>query len=147
MKRCFLLCIIFYGINGFSQVSSISLDLFVGTWKAVDSPNYEVWEKINDSLFVGNSFELNGKEKTLNEVFYMEKRNDSIIYTATVFNQNKGKSIPFVLKTSIAETFSFENENHDFPKKIQYHFINLKKLEVRISGDVEEPFIINLEKH
>ena len=54
---------------------------------------------------------------------------------ATVPDQNEGRTIQFTLNTEIKSYFSFENEKHDFPKKIQYKKITDDEIEITVLGD------------
>lgn len=65
---------------------------------------------------------------------------NKVIYEATVPDQNEGKAIPFTLNNDIKEYLSFENIEHDFPKKIQYKRINEDEIEVTVLGDEGKGF-------
>jgi len=65
----------------------------------------------------------------------IKKIGNRIIYEATVPNQNDGETIQFTLNTEIKLYFSFENDKHDFPKKIQYKKISDNEIEVAVLGD------------
>ncbi len=64
----------------------------------------------------------------------------------TVFNQNDGKGIPFTLKSLEKNLFSFENPQHDFPKKIQYKILNSNELYVSVLGEKDKGFSYKLMK-
>ena len=62
-------------------------------------------------------------------------------------NQNAGKAIDFVLNQIDENTYSFENPNHDFPKKIIYKKVSDSELFVVVQGkDVTEAFNYTLLK-
>ena len=64
--------------------------------------------------------------------------NQKVEYLATVPTQNQAKTISFILNPKVKECFSFENMDHDFPKKIQYHKINAKKVQAVLIGERDE---------
>jgi len=115
-------------------------DFMVGTWKMEGKEQYEVWDKNEDIDLVGYSYKLNNNEKTITETLTIKRVEGQIIYEATVPDQNEGRTVPFTLNTNIKSYLSFENDNHDFPKKIQYKKIGDGEIEVTVSGDEGEGF-------
>jgi transcriptional regulator with PAS, ATPase and Fis domain len=111
------------------------LDILLGTWKVEGKNVYEVWERNEDNDLVGYSFIMQDKQRKITETLSIKKIGDQIVYEATVPDQNEGKSIQFILNTKIDSLLSFENEMHDFPKKIQYKRIKKNILEVSVLGE------------
>jgi hypothetical protein len=62
-----------------------------------------------------------------------------MIYTATVLKENQGKGVNFML-TKTDSTFTFENPNHDFPKKIVYQKLNDTEIFVQVSDGKQKVF-------
>ena len=89
---------------------------------------------------IGHSYKLNNNQKTISETLTIKKAGNQIIYEATVPDQNEGKTIQFILSTKIKTYFSFENDKHDFPKKIQYKKITDDEILVTVLGDKGEGF-------
>ncbi len=116
------------------------IDFLVGTWKMEGKEQYEVWEKNKNNELIGHSYKLNNNQKTISETLLIKKTGNQIIYEATVPDQNEGKTIQFILNTDIKSHLSFENDKHDFPKKIQYKKINDDEIEVTVLGDKGKGF-------
>lgn len=133
-------------VHSCSNVATKDLDLFIGTWKVEGKAQYEVWEKISSNAYKGYAYRLNNNEKSITETLSIKVDNNDVIFEATVPDQNEGRTVQFLLNTDNDSCFSFENEDHDFPKKIQYKKINDGQMEVRVLGDNDEGFSYMLYK-
>ena len=109
-------------------------DFLLGTWKMEDKEQYEVWEKNKEGNLQGYSYKMQDDRKKRMESLSIKKEDHQIIYEALVPNQNEGQAIPFVLNTELKDLLSFENEQHDFPKKIQYQKISEQEILVKVLG-------------
>jgi len=139
MKILSLICVL--GLfSACSENKTSELDFFAGTWKMEGKEQYEVWEKNEHNELNGYSYKLNNNEKTILETLTIKKIGNQIVFEATVPDQNEGKTIQFILNTEINLYFSFENDKHDFPKKIQYKKITDNEIEVTVLGDEGEGF-------
>ncbi|MCB0656971.1 MAG: SRPBCC domain-containing protein [Saprospiraceae bacterium] len=128
-------------------VAQSSFPLFLqGTWQVDGKNNFEGWEMVTATHLRGSSYSINGEQKRSLETLDIYEQNGRIFYAATVPNQNDGKTIPFVLEYADGTTFSFENEEHDFPKKIVYTFRSDHKLSVRVSGSDGQGFTLEMTK-
>jgi hypothetical protein len=119
---------------------SSELDFLVGTWKRDNKEQFEVWEKNNSSNLKGYSYRIKDNQKTITETLLIKKIGDQFVYEATVPDQNEGRTVQFILNTETDSLFSFENDKHDFPKKIQYKRINDNQLKVIVLGDDDTGF-------
>ena len=72
--------------------------------------------------------------------------NNTIVYLATVTDQNEGSRVGFVLNEAIDSCFSFENIEHDFPKKIQYKKISDQELHINVLGEDDKGFSLIMKK-
>ena len=131
VSSIFLLSLLF----ACSENKTSKLDFLIGTWKIEGKEKYEVWEKNNKNELIGHLYKLINNQKTISETLAIKKIGDHIIYEATVPNQNEGRTIQFTLNAEIKSYFSFENEKHDFPKKIQYKKITDDEIEITVLGD------------
>lgn len=136
--------VFFIMVNAFlschAQEDLKSVDFLIGTWKIENKNVYEIWKKVNKTEFSGKSYQMNEGQTKISETLSIKIINGKIIYEATVPNQNDGRSIPFELNTRNKDLVSFENLNHDFPKKIQYKLIDNSKVMVNVFGDNDKGF-------
>ncbi len=119
------------------------VNFLIGTWKIDGKESYETWKK-KDEKFIGKSYKIKDEKKYVSETLEIKLADDNLIYIATVFDQNEGKGIMFTLKQSEKQLFSFENLQHDFPKKIQYKIINKDELFVSVLGEHDKGFSYTL---
>ena len=119
----------------------------VGTWKVQGKTTYETWELSKDKKrLVGQSYKLvDGKQKLL-EKLSIEVVNHQLTYKAQVLNQNDGQVIAFKRNKQRKGQWSFENLEHDFPKRIAYRKLNPDKLSVRVESDASKGFDLILLK-
>ena len=111
-------------------------DIFVGNWN-MDDPelkSYDVWTKVNDSLYSGKSFTMNTQKE---ELALIQNGNDWY-FVALVKGENNDQPIPFKLIKQTKSKFIFENKEHDFPKQIEYNFRSENNLVVYIRGNGKE---------
>ena len=114
-----------------NQVARV--EFLLGTWQVEGKQTYESWTKVAGTL-IGESYKIIQGNKKVTEEMEIKFADNKVVYTATVLNQNDGRSIPFVLNTAEKETFSFENLQHDFPSKIQYKVLSNTGLRVSVLG-------------
>lgn len=139
MKILPAICLLFLFASCKENKTS-QLDFLVGTWKMDGKEQYEFWEKNQKDGLIGNSYKLVNNEKSISETLKIKSVGNQLIYRATVLNQNDGETIEFILNPDNNEYLSFENVNHDFPKKIQYKRINVDSVKVSILGENDEGF-------
>lgn len=101
------------------------MDIFnwlVGEWmdSTFDGKLVETWNRIDDSSFVGSSIYMSGIDTISYEEISLKKKSNKIYYIPSVQNQNDGKPVYFELTSTKNNEFVFENEEHDYPKKIVY---------------------------
>lgn len=132
---------------GFVSCTKTKIETFhflEGKWKVESKNQFEVWKINTDGKLSGYSYKQIESEKKITETLILFKKNNKIIYQATVPDQNNAASISFVLNDSIHDYYSFENPQHDFPKKIQYQIISSDKILVKVLGENDEGFSIQL---
>lgn len=108
----------------------------IGHWesKSDSTAFYENWEKISDSLYLGEAFVIESNETAFYEKISISKNKESIFYTAVVPDQNNRKQVPFTLISSNHSEIVFENKEHDFPNKIIYQKISPDSVVAKIEG-------------
>ncbi len=123
-----------------SENKLLRVDFIIGTWKMEGKEQYEYWELSNSKELMGYSYQVKDNQKIITETLSIKILDNTIIFEATVPDQNEGKTIPFTLNNEIKDYLSFENIDHDFPKKIQYKRINENEIEVTVLGDEGKGF-------
>ncbi|MDA7951358.1 MAG: DUF6265 family protein [Pirellulaceae bacterium] len=123
------------------------LAFLVGTWKVEGKDEYEEWGMTDQGDLQGSSYSLVGEKKEIFEYLAITKRNDEVIYTATVLDQNNGEGIEFVLQKHEEEgggIYSFENMEHDFPNRIVYRGASDDRRTVEVLGNDGQGFTLKL---
>lgn len=110
---------------------------FLGKWenKTPEGTFSEEWKTENDSVLIGESYFINGKDTLFAETVRLEQLENDLFYIVSVPNQNEEKPVAFKLTSSTSDYLVFENPEHDFPKKITYKLVNKDSLYAEISGD------------
>ena len=111
-----------------------------GTWKLEGREQYEKWERDDSGSFSGSGYRVVEGEVRITEVLVIRESDGQVIYEATVKGQNDGKAVAFVLNVNEKAKLSFENEGHDFPKKIQYVKVSDTEVLVSVKGENERGF-------
>ncbi len=119
-------------------------DFLIGNWKVENKEIYEEWEFVSEIELKGKSYKIINGKSEITEYLSITKKENKIVYSANVINQNDGHIIEFNLNFIDNKTYSFENPNHDFPQKIIYHIISENKLFVEVVGDNDKGFSFNL---
>ncbi|MGV8093159.1 MAG: DUF6265 family protein [Mangrovibacterium sp.] len=120
-------------------------DFLQGTWKMENKEIYEHWDRLNGNTLKGFSYKIKNGQITISEYLDISRTENEIIYTATVLNQNQGKGINFKL-TQADSIYTFENPNHDFPKKIVYQKLSDTEIAVQVSDGKQKGFAYKMEK-
>jgi hypothetical protein len=119
-------------------------DFLIGKWKRVDKEQYEEWTRGNGVL-VGKGYRIKEGKTMIFEYLRIFQRGGDVIYEAIVPDQNEGSGIEFKLMKR-ANIYSFENPEHDFPKRIIYEKPVDNKMTVQVRGAGEDGFDVLLEK-
>ena len=94
----------------------------------------ESWNKVNDTLYSGRSYEVIGDDSTLTETIQLILKGTELFYIPNVQAQNNQQPVAFRLTRQEGMKFTFENPEHDFPTTIVYEFRNDSTLIASISG-------------
>lgn len=97
---------------------------------------FENWTKINHNKYKGVSYVIASNDTVFFESIQLLNSDSGTFYQVAVKNQNEGKAVSFKLISAQNQTFIFENNNHDFPKKIGYQLISNDTLKAWIEGSV-----------
>jgi len=114
----------------------IATDWLIGTWEnnMEQGRLSETWEKTNDSTLSGKSYFIRDKDTLNNETIVLTQKGSELLYIPTVNGQNNDQPVVFKMTKSTAKQLVFENQQHDFPKKITYTLVNKDSLVASISG-------------
>ena len=140
MKKAILILVtilVFASCGKSKEVSKIvGTDWLLGKWenKSDDGNLLETWKKANDSLFIGESYFIKGKDTLHSEKIKLEQKGENLFYTATIKGQDNDKPTIFKHNTEIVKQLVFENPTNDYPKKIIYSQISKDLIIIQISG-------------
>jgi len=134
------LFILTFFISSHSQKNDTSADLaqfnwLLGTWKNETSrgTSYEVWTRVSDRTFEGDSYTIKGGEKQHNEFLRIARFGSEIFYVSKVAHNKY--PVGFKLIKVEDHTRVFENAEHDFPQRIIYKRKEDGSLHARIEGE------------
>jgi hypothetical protein len=144
MKKAILIIVIlllFASCGKSKQVSKIvGKDWLLGKWenKSDEGNLLEIWKKVNDSLFIGESYFIKGKDTLHFENIQLKQQGEELFYTTTIRGQNNDKPVTFKQNVEIITQLVFENPQHDYPRKIVYKPFAKDHLLIEISGIQQE---------
>jgi len=117
-----------------------------GTWKRINTETYEHWDQLNDRTLKGFAYKKDGDRMIVLEYLEITRQGSSILYTASVPDQNEGKPIDFRLVNSDGR-WVFENRKHDFPKQIIYEQPSEGEITVTLSDGAQKKRTIRMAHH
>jgi hypothetical protein len=123
-----------------------TVHFLAGTWKVENRETYEFWAISDDCSLEGKSYRKQAEKEVVTEFLSIKMVDKKITYAARVINQNEGRAIEFVQNTMLTNKLSFENLQHDFPKKIQYTKIDDSTLLVAVVGENDRGFSYKMMK-
>ena len=111
-------------------------DWLLGKWenKSDNGNLLEIWKKANDSLFLGESYFIKGKDTLHSETIELQQKGENLLYVSTIKGQNNDKPITFNHNIEIEKQLVFENPKNNYPKKIIYKPITKDRVFIEISG-------------
>ncbi len=95
---------------------------------------FEDWKLNENGTMTGRSGMVVGKDTIASETLVIEQKDNKIYYIPTVKGQNNDQPIPFEMTSAVADSFVFENKEHDFPNRIVYYKLANNKLTAVIYG-------------
>jgi hypothetical protein len=118
------------------QVGLNKFNWFIGSWtgETGESIFTETWQKVNDTLFIGQSYFIKDSDTLSRETISLQQQDTSVFYIPLVEGQNDNKPVYFKLTFSDNTNAVFENPGHDFPQKITYQLRNGDSLVATVSG-------------
>jgi hypothetical protein len=119
------------------EVSKIvGTDWLIGKWENKSNEGHllETWTKVNDSLFIGESYFIKEKDTLHSEKMELKQKGENLFYISTIKGQNNDKPITFNHKIEIEKQLVFENLATDYPRKIVYKPIAKDSIFIEVSG-------------
>lgn len=114
-----------------------TFDWIVGLWQRTneepDQLTYEEWVKVNDEEYSGKGWMMKQKDTAFIEYLTIHKIDNLWYYTADV-PENKNP-VSFHIYLIEEAYFIAQNNEHDFPKKIEYRKDNSDSLLAIVSDD------------
>jgi len=118
---------------------SENFDWLLGDWKRLNNDEgnetFENWKKINETEYLGIGFTLKNGDTISQEKMELTKTNNQW-NLAVSFPTEKNATV-FKVTQIENKSFTCENEQNDFPKKIHYWFDN-KNIKAKISNSEME---------
>ena len=123
------------------------INWLLGTWKE-DTNTYiitESWQAVSPHTLEGTNqtFSKNKNTITQTESLRVIEMYGEVFYLAKVAHNHLPVAFKLIISTD--SLVVFENQNHDFPKKIAYRLLDARHLRVDVSND-EKEFRLTLEK-
>ncbi len=118
------------------EITWKGLQRLLGEWYESSQNTYEEWESNGNYSLNGEGYtkDVAGNHITEARFMLMWAPNISITYAATIMRNNMGRQTRFVLTHADANSYTFENEQHDFPKKIKYTIKSADAFETTLSA-------------
>jgi len=115
------------------------IDWLIGEWVMNEKGQkiVEVWHRKNDSLLIGQGYIIDSLKRLVTEEMRIEEHKNELFFIAQPKNQNMGREISFKLKFVQNDSVVFENLNHDFPKRIIYHYIAPDSISAMVEDDTK----------
>lgn len=111
------------------------MEWLLGHWTRTNAApgksGYELWTRTSPTEWRGRGISMKGADTTFVEKLKIVIEKGSLWYVADV-PENK-KLVYFEITTVTPDSFTCENPNHDFPKKIAYQF-NGSEIHTRVSA-------------
>ncbi len=94
----------------------------LGNWERINEQagrrTFEQWEQINDSLFRGMGYTLEGTDTVFKELLRLEKHKDNWEYIVRMPSEKNETRFAFTQRTDTS--FTCRNDENEFPKQIRY---------------------------
>ncbi|MEQ1747377.1 MAG: DUF6265 family protein [Saprospiraceae bacterium] len=119
------------------------LQRLAGTWKRTGKASFEKWEAAAPGVLLGEGYAQtpDGGKKTNEHLRIVQQDDGSIVYQATVPDQNDSATINFPLTFFTSSSWTFENPAHDFPQTIEYWLQDDETLRATVSGG-DQSFVL-----
>lgn len=104
--------------NPTSHEAMKDLKVIEGEWESYKGVKFnENWRFVNDKLFEGEGFSMNGNDTSFFESLSIIKKGDSIYYLVSF---KKDAAVNFLLTDAKRDEWIFTNPKNDYPSIIKY---------------------------
>ena len=150
-KHLFTILLLYVSPDALSQPcqSLNSLQWMLGDWVADNDKavTIESWRKVSAKTFegFGESTNKSANKRQSIELLRLVEMNDELFYIAKPSQNNL--PIAFKLTKCTNKSATFENADHDFPKKLEYSLATEDTLHVTVTGEQGKGFSISFIRH
>lgn len=143
-----LFCFSVAASNVFSCESIEELDWLIGGWQTENEKNasFENWRQVNNNSLIGIGVQLSTDPKLHTKPPFIEFLRIEVIGGKLFYIAKPPQNeLPVAFKATACseQSVTFENDDHNFPKKITYKRNNLGQLQAIVSGQNEQGFTVN----
>lgn len=123
-----------------AEAKQFPLEALVGKWEDVNRANkfYEEWEKVGERHLRGRGYVLSGDSLQADTVFIEQleilPEEGSLFYVVSLSGSQTSEKVRFKMTQADDGVITFENPEHDFPKKINYKLLSNVQMEVYLNG-------------
>lgn len=144
MRRLYTLIILLILTQSFLHAQSLmqKFEWLKGKWqmKTQNGLLLEDWEHVNDTLLKSSSYFINKKsERKLLENVKLKYTGGAYYYEPIVQDQNNRNAVLFTITRMNSRGFTAENQQHDFPKRITYEWINADSIHAVVDDGKSQP--------
>ncbi len=134
--------------NPSAQEAMQDMHQIEGKWESYKGVGFnENWRFVNDSVFEGEGFSLNGSDTSFFELLRIVRKGDSVYYVVGIA-ENKDET-RFLLTDASKDVWIFKNPENEFPSIIKYEIENDTLLLVTIAnvrGNKEQFFYLEKQQ-
>ena len=124
--------------NEKKERAKADFDYLLGSWKRInegqDKSTFEIWEKDDSNNYFGLGFTLQNGDTIFKEEMLLIKMKKEWLFEVSGVNE---AVTPFYVRSHSKQSFMSENEENEFPKRIEYSFQN-DSLKAKISDNNNE---------
>lgn len=140
MKNAIYILIVILALTSCKKSKEVSKivgnDWLLGKWENKSDKGHllETWTKVNDSLFIGESYFIKEKDTLHSEKIELQQKDENLLYVSTIKGQNNDKPITFKHNIEIEKQLVFENPKNEYPRKIIYKPIAKDRIFIEVFG-------------
>ena len=140
MKNAIYILIVILALTSCKKSKEVSKIVgnywLLGKWENKSDKGHllETWTKVNDSLFIGESYFIKEKDTLHSEKIELQQKDENLLYVSTIKGQNNDKPITFKHNIEIEKQLVFENPKNEYPRKIIYKPIAKDRIFIEVFG-------------